>query len=344
MTRDSMRSIKILLPFPGYPPGAATAFAPRIPAAEGEDIRMRPSLFRMFLRNRARLWAAGLILVPLAAMPGERRAPGPEPRGRAPRAARAAQAVPTPGGLERALFNEVNRERAALGLPVLRPSPALAAVARAHSADMAARGALGHLSADGATYTRRLEAAGVLFAANGENVGASNTADPGKLHAALMNTGGHRENILNAGFDELGVGAARAPDGTWYVTQAFIGSVAVRPEAEVRALLLAALDSVRAGRGLPPLLRSDEAHAAARALAQARSRDLPYPEVPEAFGATRVGLYAGPDVGELAASIAGDPSDGYAAVGVGSVFARTAEHPGGAYFVCVLLLAGGPPL
>lgn len=291
-------------------------------------------------RTWARVCAAGLLLVPLSAMPGARRASIPEPRHRAPRAA---QAVPTPEGLERALFNEINRERAALSLPALNPSPALAALARAHSADMAARGALDHLSADGSTYTRRLEKAGVLFAANGENVVGSSVADPGKIHGALMNTGGHRENILRPDFDEAGVGAAAGPDGTWYVTEAFIKGVPGRAETEVRAAVLAALDAVRKSRGLLPLLPSADVDGTARSFALARSEGRPYPEIPERFGETRVAFAAGPEPAALAAALAEDPFDRFTVAGVGAVFARTPEHPGGAYFVCVFLLVEEPP-
>jgi uncharacterized protein YkwD len=288
---------------------------------------------------------AALLLVFSLAASGQQapQSGAPEKQERpSPPTANAAGTDATLVAIEQALFDSVNRERASRSLAAVKLSPALARLARAHSADMAGRGVLGHASADGKSYTQRLEAASVLFAANGENVASSSVPDPVRIHSALMKTGGHRENILRSDFDELGVGAARGADGTYYVTQDFIKGVPVRDEAEVRAFVLAALDWIRKSRGLAPLLPSENVHRTAQAFARARSEGRAYPEIPREYGETRVDFYAGPDLDALAAAMAEDPVDRFTLAGVGAAFARTPEHRGGAYFVCVFLLVGDP--
>lgn len=105
----------------------------------------------------------------------------------------------------------VNRERADRGLPALRIASDLTSVARSHTADMAAQRKLYHnpdLSTD-VTNWRRLA----------ENVGySSNGVD--SLHRALMNSKGHKANILDAQVTQLGVGVV-VRDGLTWVTQVF---------------------------------------------------------------------------------------------------------------------------
>ncbi|HOW84931.1 MAG TPA: CAP domain-containing protein [Candidatus Aminicenantes bacterium] len=251
-----------------------------------------------------------------------------------------------PGGpleaVERALFESINRERAASNLAPLRLSGALTGLARGQSAGMAAAGSLSHDSVTGASLTARLGAAGVFFALEGENVIRSSVADPAPIHAALMKSGGHRENILRPEFDEAGVGLARGLDGTWYVTQDFIRSVRVRDAAEVRALALAALGEARAARGWPPVAVVAEVERTAQAFAALRSEGAELPPVPDAFGPARIHFYAGPDLDALVASACGDISPADAGTGLGVAFARTAGFPGGAYFLCVFYVAGPP--
>lgn len=295
--------------------------------------------FRMKTSLRA---SAVLVLAPLVAgawmTPAERVHPIPQ------KAVQAAPKTPPLEDLERAIFESVNRERAARNLPPVRPSPALTALARKQSEDMAGRGILVHHSSAGKSYMGRLTDAGILFAANGENVARSNSSDPKRIHEALMGSGGHRENILHPDFDELGVGIVKGQDGNCYVSQDFIKGVVVRDEAGARAVILAAMDKARKSRGLAPLLPVNDVHMTAQAFAVARSEGRPLPEVPAAYGETQVFFYMGPDLDRLAAAMDENPLERYRMTGVGVLFAQSPEHPGGAYYVCTFLLIGDPAL
>jgi len=261
-----------------------------------------------------------------------------------PSAGKAVAAVPAPEEIERAIFEAVNRERVARGLAAVKVSSALTEMARKHSEDMSGRGLLSHFSAAGKSYTERLEAGRVLFAANGENVAKSDSFDPTLVHEALMKSRDHRENILKPEFDELGVGVVKGPAGTYYVTQDFIRSVVVRDEAEARTFLLAALDRIRQSQGLRPLIPVDDVHKTAQAFALARSEGRTDRAVPSEYGETRVDFYAGPGLDGLVSAMEAHPLDRYRLAGVGVRFARTSEYPGGAYYVCVFLLVGDEAL
>ena len=127
--------------------------------------------------------------------------------------------------LERRLFDEVNRRRQAAGggLP-LRWDERLAAAARAHSEDMAARRYFEHVSPEGRTPAARVQAAGVPYRRVAENIGESrNQEDPVRAAAdGWMNSPGHRANIVDPAFVESGLGAAADADGALYFTQLFI--------------------------------------------------------------------------------------------------------------------------
>jgi uncharacterized protein YkwD len=112
----------------------------------------------------------------------------------------------------------VNAERAAAGCGPLRADAALAAVARAHSADMRDRGFFAHTNPDNVDPFARARAAGVTYA-RAENI-AQGQPDAAAVMAAWMGSDGHRKNILNCSLGSLGVGVATGSGGPWW-TQLF---------------------------------------------------------------------------------------------------------------------------
>ncbi|MGL4879776.1 MAG: CAP domain-containing protein, partial [Waterburya sp.] len=62
--------------------------------------------------------------------------------------------------------------------------------------------------------------AGYQYSTAGENV-AAGYLDAEAVVAGWMGSEGHRANILNASFEELGVGYGTSDDGTSYWTQNF---------------------------------------------------------------------------------------------------------------------------
>jgi uncharacterized protein YkwD/uncharacterized membrane protein required for colicin V production len=106
--------------------------------------------------------------------------------------------------LEAQMLEMVNRERTAAGLKALAPDPALTEVARAHSADMFERGYFAHVTPEGLTPFDRMAAAHITFRIAGENLALAPTV---KLaHTGLMNSPGHRANILRPDFGRVGIG------------------------------------------------------------------------------------------------------------------------------------------
>ena len=127
-------------------------------------------------------------------------------------------AQPAPD-LEAQLLDLVNQERVAAGLNPVVADPELTEVARRHSQDMFARGYFAHLSPDGQDPFDRISAAGISFLTAGENLALAPTVSI--AHRGLMNSPGHRANILNPEFGRLGIGIVRGGMRGLMVTQLF---------------------------------------------------------------------------------------------------------------------------
>ena len=106
--------------------------------------------------------------------------------------------------LEKQMLDLVNQERAANGLRPLAADPELTEVARRHSADMFARGYFAHDTPEGRSPFDRMQEANVQFLTAGENLALAPTLSV--AHTGLMNSPGHRANILRPQFGRLGIG------------------------------------------------------------------------------------------------------------------------------------------
>lgn len=99
----------------------------------------------------------------------------------------------------------------------------LAAVARAHSEEMARKGYFSHQGLDGSMPALRVSRAGIQWRSTGENIAKS--SDVFQAEAIFMNEPkfqrNHRGNILSQNYTHVGVGIAKAPDGSLYITQEF---------------------------------------------------------------------------------------------------------------------------
>ncbi|MBX6341758.1 MAG: CvpA family protein [Thermomicrobiaceae bacterium] len=115
----------------------------------------------------------------------------------------------------------VNQERERRGLAPLRVDAKLQAVARAHSEEMLRLGYFSHVSPVSGSPLDRLTASGVQFAVAGENLAYAPTVEI--AHQGLMESEGHRANILSPEFTRIGVGVVAAPNGGKMFTQEFAG-------------------------------------------------------------------------------------------------------------------------
>lgn len=121
--------------------------------------------------------------------------------------------------LEAKMLDLVNGERVAAGLRPLAADPELAQVARQHSADMFARGYFAHLTPEGRDPFERMREANVLFLTAGENLALAPTLHI--AHTGLMNSPGHRANVLQRNFGRVGIGIMDGGVHGLMVTQDF---------------------------------------------------------------------------------------------------------------------------
>jgi uncharacterized YkwD family protein/spore coat assembly protein SafA len=112
----------------------------------------------------------------------------------------------------------VNIERKKAGLAELRHNWELSRVARYKSEDMRDKGYFAHNSPTYGTPFQMMKSFGISYRTAGENIAKGQTT-PAAVVNAWMNSSGHRANILNPSFTEIGVGYASGN----YWTQMFIG-------------------------------------------------------------------------------------------------------------------------
>ncbi len=106
--------------------------------------------------------------------------------------------------LEAAMLRLVNDERTRRGLSPLKPDTELTPVARAHSEDMFARGYFSHVTPEGKDPFDRMSDAHIRYLAAGENLALAQSLSI--AHNGLMESRGHRANILSSSFGRVGIG------------------------------------------------------------------------------------------------------------------------------------------
>jgi uncharacterized protein YkwD len=120
--------------------------------------------------------------------------------------------------MARDVFDRVNDERAARDLAPLEWDEGLASVAGAWSEEMADTGEISHQDLGEVLGRDELDG----FTGVGENVfTASGPVPAGTAHVGWMRSEDHRVNVLNPGWNRLGVGFFCAPDGSVWATQQF---------------------------------------------------------------------------------------------------------------------------
>lgn len=121
----------------------------------------------------------------------------------------------------RALFDAMNDARRAEGLTPLDWDASLEDVAYARAANLVANGYFDHYAPDGESAFSELSARGIRYRLAGENLARNNYPETKTVSAAfdgLMNSPGHRANILEARFSSVGVAAVRDGKMWIYVT------------------------------------------------------------------------------------------------------------------------------
>ncbi|OIP75818.1 MAG: hypothetical protein AUK48_06740 [Oscillatoriales cyanobacterium CG2_30_44_21] len=112
------------------------------------------------------------------------------------------------------LLRLTNLERKKLGLAPLKLSAQLKQAAQFHAKDMATNGFFSHTGLNGSNIGDRAKSSEYRYAAVGENLAAGRATPEGTIRQ-WMNSAGHRANILNNKFTEIGFGYANAPNSRY---------------------------------------------------------------------------------------------------------------------------------
>lgn len=127
----------------------------------------------------------------------------------------------TLGAYEQQVVTLVNKERAAAGLPALTVNTSLANVAEKKAADMRDNNYFSHTSPTYGSPFDMMKQFGISYSSAGENI-AKGQRTPDEVMTGWMNSPGHKANILNSSYTQIGVGYVTDSNGTGYWVQEFI--------------------------------------------------------------------------------------------------------------------------
>jgi uncharacterized protein YkwD len=156
------------------------------------------------LRARTAVAVAGIVAATVAAAPAHAACAGANVM---PSSANAAK-------VRKATLCLLNAQRRAHGLHKLRENGKLRRAAAGYSRLMVSQGFFSHVSPGGSTLESRVNSTHYLDGARswsiGENIawGTGPLGTPRAIVKAWMNSPGHRENILNGTYRDIGIGIA----------------------------------------------------------------------------------------------------------------------------------------
>ncbi len=121
---------------------------------------------------------------------------------------------------EKKAFDLLNADRASNGLKALKFNAQLTALGEKYAQDMINRKFFSHYNPEGQSPFDRMKQAGISYSYAGENLAINSNVVAAEK--AFMNSSGHRANILNPNYTEVGVGVRYDAKGSAYVVQEFI--------------------------------------------------------------------------------------------------------------------------
>ena len=122
---------------------------------------------------------------------------------------------------EKEVFNLINKQREANGLPALKVDNEVQRVAKIKAQDMVNNSYFSHNSPTYGTPFEMLKSFKISYKTAGENI-AGNSSNSGAVNA-WMNSSGHKANILNSSFNYTGIGVVSSPKYGKVYVQMFIG-------------------------------------------------------------------------------------------------------------------------
>jgi len=237
---------------------------------------------------------------------------------------------------EAALLESINRSREQAGVAPVRVDETLRQAARLHARRMAINRRLEHRFPGEPSLLQRIADVSPLpLDRAGENI--ANAACPQSAADVLMRSAPHRANLLDAGFNVVGI-AAIWSDGRLYVVQDFGHALPTHSAQETTRLVGAAVNEARVNAGLaalslfaPPrldqaaceLAKEDHPNARLVAASYTNRKVITYTQSrPEILPDAAQYVLENPNLRHFA---------------VGSCYARNAAYPTGTYWIAVLL-------
>lgn len=209
-----------------------------VPAAAASLYYSTPQQLSAYQQFNQYLISKGLQPYTLVQKPATQPAPTPAPQPAptpTPKPAPAPQPTPAPQPAdtsdalltapltadEQQMVSLVNQERAKQGVQALAVDMRLVKVARMKSMDMIKNNYFSHQSPVYGSPFDMLKAQGITYRTAGENLAGNSSVTA--AHTGLMNSPGHRANILNAAFTKVGIGIIKGGPYGMMFTQEFIG-------------------------------------------------------------------------------------------------------------------------
>ena len=230
-------------------------------------------------------------------------------------------------------------------MAALKPDRLLTLSARKHLLRMVRTKDLRHGFPDELPLMERIAEQGMRFSSGAENLAMATIASD--MHSGLMESPGHRANILSSQYDTIGVAVMKTGNEYW-ATQHFVRSTPQLSAADAEATFIRFVQQGRKSSRLPRLRieSNDEVRAAVCKMAkgdQLKANELPDEERlsrwSEGIGHAQRGAYAFTsldlkDWPENLRSVLSNPN--LERMYVGACFVSTRKLPGGAYWFGVL--------
>ena len=237
---------------------------------------------------------------------------------------------------ERQLLDLANQARAQAGAPRLTLDAGLCRAARAHAEAMFAARQLSHQFEGEPSLPQRLASSTqTQLDQEGENVALDFDAESGHKH--LMLSPPHRANLLNAGYDVIGLGVVRGGDRL-YIVQDFGHALPNYSSAEVKERIVAAVAQMRRQASQPDLARGDLPNADTAACSMAQADKLGGSAVHQLTQRYTVMTYTSLHPETLPANASHVLANrNLRSFSVGACYARTETYPTGVYWVVLAL-------
>lgn len=174
---------------------------------------------------------------------------------------------------EKQIFTQLNHARTENGLPALEWNDQAVNAARLHAQALLENGKLSHQFPGEPSPAERIGAAGARFTLSAENVARTEYLED--VHPALMNSPGHRANILSPKYNAVGIGVVEH-QGKIYVTQDFIFLIATYSEEQFGQAFAETFNETRKANRIRKLeARTDKSLHDAACLTDGDSSKLP---------------------------------------------------------------------